>query len=111
MDEKPYLILGEGREPLPMRPGDIAQTDSEYVRNGTTSIVCFVQPHSERILHAVESTRMAVDWAEKIKYLVNEIEPDARKIGLVMDNLNTHSIHSLYKAFPPEKARRIARRL
>jgi len=111
MDEKPYQILGERREPLPMRPGDIAKTDSEYVRNGTVSIFCFVQPHSGRILHAVEPTRTAVDWAEKIKYFADEVEPNAKKIILVMDNLNTHSIASLYKAFPPEEARRIARRL
>ena len=111
MDEKPYQILGDSREPLPMRPGDITKTDSEYVRNGTVSIFCFIQPHSGRILHAVEPTRTAVDWAEKIKYLVDEIEPNAKKIILVMDNLNTHSISSLYKAFPPEEARRIARKL
>lgn len=111
MDEKPYQILGESREPLPMRPGDIAKTDSEYVRNGTVSIFCFIQPHTGRIVHAVEPTRTAVDWAEKIKYLVDEIEPNAKKIILVMDNLNTHSTASLYKAFPPEEARRIAKKL
>lgn len=111
MDEKPYQILGESREPLPMRPGDVTKTDSEYVRNGTVSIFCFIQPHSGRIIHAVEPTRTAVDWAEKIRFLVDEIEPNARKIILVMDNLNTHCIGSLYKAFPPEEARRIARKL
>ena len=111
MDEKPYQILGETRQPLPMRPGDIAKTDSEYVRNGTVSIFCFIQPHTGKILHAVEPTRTAVDWAEKVKYLVDEVEPDAEKIILVMDNLNTHSIASLYKAFPPEEARRIAQKL
>lgn len=111
MDEKPYQILGEAREPLPMRPGDVAKIDSEYVRNGTVSIFCFIQPHTGKILHSVEPTRTAVDWAEKIKYLVDEIEPNARKIILVMDNLNTHNISSLYKAFPPEEARRIARKL
>lgn len=111
MDEKPYQILGDAREPLPMRPGDIAKIDSEYVRNGTVSIFCFIQPHTGRIIHSVEETRTAVDWAEKVRYLADEIEPDAEKIVLVMDNLNTHSIASLYKAFPPEEARRIARRL
>ena len=111
MDEKPYQILGEAREPLPMRPGDLSKTDSEYVRNGTVSIFCFVQPHTGKILHSVEPTRTAVDWAEKIKYLVDEIEPGAEKIILVMDNLNTHNISSLYKAFPPEEARRIAKKL
>lgn len=111
MDEKPYQLLDESRNPLPMRQGDIAKIDSEYVRNGTVSIFCFIQPHTGRIVHAVEQTRTAVDWAEKIKFLVDEIEPNARKIVLVMDNLNTHSIASLYKAFPPEEARRIARKL
>ena len=111
MDEKPYQILGEAREPLPMRPGNLAKVDSEYVRNGTVSIFCFIQPHTGKILHSVEPTRTAVDWAEKIKYLVDEVEPDAEKIILVMDNLNTHNISSLYKAFPPEEARRIAKKL
>ena len=111
MDEKPYQILGEAREPLPMRPGDLAKVDSEYVRNGTVSIFCFIQPHTGKILHSVEPTRTAVDWAEKIKYLVDEVEPDAEKIILVMDNLNTHNISSLYKAFRPEEARRIAKKL
>ena len=111
MDEKPYQILGEAREPLPMRPGDLAKVDSEYVRNGTVSIFCFIQPHTGKLLHSVEPTRTAVDWAEKIKYLVDEVEPAAEKIILVMDNLNTHNISSLYKAFRPEEARRIAKKL
>lgn len=111
MDEKPFQLLGEGREPLPLRPGDIAKYDSDYKRNGTASIFCFIQPHTGRIEHAVEPTRTAVDWAEKIRFLVDEIEPKAEKIVLVMDNLNTHNTASLYKAFPPEEARRIARKL
>ena len=111
MDEKPYQILGESREPLPMKPGDITKVDSEYVRNGTVSIFCFIQPHTGKITHFVEPTRTAVDWAEKIRYLVDVLEPNAKKIVLVMDNLNTHTIASLYKAFPPEEARRIARKL
>ncbi len=111
MDEKPYQILGEAREPLPMRPGDIAKIDSEYKRNGTVSVFCFIQPHTGNIEHYVEETRTAVDWAEKIRLLVDVIAPDAEKITLVMDNLNTHSIASLYKAFPPDEARRIARKL
>lgn len=111
MDEKPYQLLGESREPIPMRPGDIAKTDSEYVRNGTASIFCFIQPHSGRIFHFTEPTRTAVDWAEKVRFLVDTVEPDADKVVLVMDNLNTHSVGSLYKAFPPAEARRIAKKL
>lgn len=111
MDEKPYQLLGDAREPLPMRPGDITKIDSDYIRNGTVSIFCFIQPHTGKIRHFVEPTRTAVDWAEKIRCLVDEIEPDAEKIILVMDNLNTHSIGSLYKAFSPAEARRIAKKL
>ena len=111
MDEKPFQLLGEAREPLPMRPGDITKFDSDYKRNGTVSIFCFIQPHTGRIVHAVEPTRTAVDWAEKIRFLVDTVAPEAEKITLVMDNLNTHSIASLYKAFPPAEARRIARKL
>lgn len=59
----------------------------------------------------MEPTRAAVDWAEKIRFLVDEVEPEAEKIVLVMDNLNTHNIALLYKAFTPEEARRIAREL
>ena len=111
MDEKPYQLLDESRQPLPMRPGDTEKIDYEYVRHGTVSVFCFIQPHTGRIEHFVEPTRTAVDWAEKIKILVDALEPDAEKIILVMDNLNTHSIASLYKAFPPEEARRIAKKL
>lgn len=111
MDEKPYQLLDESRQPLPMRPGDTKKIDCEYVRHGTVSVFCFIQPHSGRIEHFVEPTRTAIDWAEKIKILVDELEPDAEKIILVMDNLNTHSTASLYKAFPPEEARRIAKKL
>lgn len=111
MDEKPYQLLDDSRKPIPMRPGDIAKVDSEYVRHGTVSIFCFIQPHRGTIVHYVEQTRTAVDWAEKIRMLVDEIEPNAKKIVLVMDNLNTHCIGSLYKAFPPDEARRIARKL
>lgn len=111
MDEKPYQLLDHSRNPLPMRPGDITKIDSEYVRNGTVSVFCFIQPHTGRIEHSVEETRTAVDWAEKIKYLVDKIEPDAEKIILIMDNLNTHKPGSLYKAFPPDEARRILNRI
>ena len=111
MDEKPFQLLDESRNPLPMRPGDITKIDDEYIRNGTASVFCFIQPHTGRIIHSVEPTRTAVDWAEKVKYLVDEVNPDAKKIVLVMDNLNTHNTASLYKAFPPEEARRIAKKL
>ena len=111
MDEKPYQLLGDARKPLPMRPGDNQKTDSEYVRNGTCSIFAFVEPLGGRHHVSVHEHRTAIDWAMGIKYLSDEMFPDAKKIILVMDNLNTHKAASLYKAFPPSEARRIIKRL
>ena len=111
MDEKPYQLLGEVREPLPMRSGDIQKIDSEYTRNGTVSIFVFVEPLGGVRHVSVREHRTAIDWAEEIKYLVDVSYPDSEKIVLVMDNLNTHALSSLYKAFPASEARRIARKL
>ncbi len=111
MDEKPYQLLGESREPLPMRPGDDLKVDSEYVRNGTCSIFAFVEPLGGTHHVNVREHRTALDWAEEIKYLADEMFPDAEKIILVMDNLNTHKPASLYKRYPAEEARRIIKRL
>jgi hypothetical protein len=111
MDEKPYQLLGNAREPLPMRPGNDKKTDSEYIRNGTCSIFAFVEPLGGTHHISVREHRTAVDWALEIKYLSDEMYPDVEKIILVMDNLNTHKPASLYKAFPPAEARRIIKRL
>lgn len=95
-----------------MRPGDNKKVDSEYVRKGTCSIFAFVEALGGRHHTSVrEHHRTAVDWAEEIKYMVDEMYPKAEKIILVMDNLNTHKPSSLYKAFKPEEARRIIKKL
>lgn len=111
MDEKPYQLLGETREPLPIRPGDTRKTDCEYVRNGTCSIFVFVEPLGGIRHVSVREHRTALDWAAEIKYLVDVCYPDHDRIILVMDNLNTHALSSLYKAFPAPEARRIAKKL
>lgn len=111
MDEKTYQLLGESREPLPMIPGSDRKIDSEYVRNGTVSIFAFVEPLGGVHHVSVQEHRTAVDWAEEIKYLVDVMYPDAKKIILVMDNLNTHKPSSLYKRYSPEEARRIIKKL
>ncbi len=111
MDEKPYQLLGEVREPLPMRPGDTGKTDCEYVRNGTCSIFTFVEPLGGVRHVSAREHRTAIDWAEEIRYLVDVSYADRDKIILVMDNLNTHAVSSLYKAFPAKEARRIAKKL
>ena len=111
MDEKPYQLLGEARGALPMRPGDLQKIDSEYKRNGTASIFVFIEPLGGIRHVSVREHRTAKDWAEEIRYLTDVTYPDKEKIILVMDNLNTHAIASLYKAFPAAEARRIARKL
>ena len=111
MDEKPYQLLGEARDSWAMRPGDDKKVDSEYVRNGTCSIFAFVEPLGGRHCTSVREHRTAIDWAEEIKYLVDEMYPSVQKIILVMDNLNTHKPASLYKAFHPAEARRIIKKL
>lgn len=111
MDEKPYQLLGESREPLPAKPGVVAREDSEYIRNGTCSIFIFTEPLAG-IRHAeVSRQRTRIDWARNVETLLEEYYPDAEKVVLVMDNLNTHAISSLYEAFPAEKALKMAQRL
>ena len=111
MDEKPLQLLGEVREPLPMKPGETAIIDSEYIRNGTCSIFAFIEPLAGKHHVSVREHRTATDWAEEIKYLCDVMYPDADKIILVMDNLNTHKVASLYKKYRPEEAFRLRRRL
>ena len=111
MDEKPYQLLGETRIPIPMVPGKPERRDGEYVRNGTCSIFIFTEPLAGWRHVAVCERRTRIDWANQIRELLEIHYPDTPKIRLVMDNLNTHSISSLYEAFEPEVARRLARRL
>lgn len=111
MDEKPYQLLGEARDSWGMRPGDNKKVDSEYVRNGTCSIFAFVEALAGKHHVSVREHRTAIDWAEEIKYLVDIMYPDKKKIIIVMDNLNIHKASSLYKAFPAEEARRIIKKL
>ena len=111
MDEKPLQLLGEVREPLPMKPGETAIIDSEYIRNGTCSIFAFIEPLAGKHHVSVREHRTATDWAEEIKYLCDVMYPDTDKIILVMDNLNTHKVASLYKKYRPEEAFRLRKRL
>jgi len=111
MDEKPYQLLGECREPIPMKPGDVKRYDSEYIRNGACSIFIFTEPLKGWRNASVSGRRTKKDWARHIAELLEVHYPNAPKICLVMDNLNTHTIASLYEAFPPEEAFRLAERL
>lgn len=111
MDEKPYQLLGEKIEPLSVRPGDKQKIDSEYVRNGTSSIFLFTEVLAGYRHASVREHRTRQDWAEEVKYLLTEIYPKHERIILVMDNLNTHTKASLYQTFPPEEAFELSKRL
>ena len=111
MDEKPYQLLGQVREPVPIKPGQPLREDCEYVRNGTCSIFLFTEPLRGWCHVDAQEHRTRTDWAEQIRQLLEIYYPDAPKIRLVMDNLNTHAIASLYQTFPAEKARQLAKRL
>ena len=111
MDEKPYQKLNNVRDPFPGRPGSIEKVDSEYKREGTCSIFIYTEPLAGwRHTEALER-RTKIDWARMIKWVLDGQYPDAEKVVLVQDNLNTHTISSLYEAFPPEEAFRLAQRL
>ena len=111
MDECPKQLIGEIRTPLPSEPGQAERFDTEYVRNGTCDIFMFTAPLLGWRRAEVTEHRTRLDWAAQTKKLVDEDFPEAEKIVVVMDNLNTHSIASLYEAFEPEEARRIRDRL
>jgi hypothetical protein len=111
MDETSKQLVGETRTSIPARPGQPRRLDYEYERRGTADVFMFTEPLSNWRSVEVTATRTRVDWALQIKNLVDVDYPSATTIRLVMDNLNTHSLASLYEAFPPEEARRIAAKL
>ena len=111
MDEQPVQLIGETRNPIPAEPGHPARVDYEYKRNGAANVFLFVEPLGGQRTANIRERKTAVDWAHEIKELLDEGYPEADRVRLVMDNLNTHKIASLYEAFSPEKARRLARRL
>jgi len=111
MDESSKQLIGEVHEPIPCKPGQPKRMDDEYVRNGVVEIFMEVEPLAGRRHVAVTERRTRKDWAQQIQQMLDERYPDAVKVRLVMDNLNTHNIASLYETFEPEEARRLAERL
>ena len=109
MDEKPLQLLAEARQGRRKKNGALIQ-DSEYVRRGTCSIFLFTEPlagyrHAKALEH-----RTRTDWAKQMKWLADEVYPEAERIIMVCDNLNTHDKSSFYEAFPPAEALRFAKR-
>jgi DDE superfamily endonuclease len=111
MDEKPYQLLGQARDPIPAAPGQDRKEDSEYVRCGTCSIFVWAEPMAGRRRVVARRQRTRIDWAHEVDQLLTIDYPDAERVLLVMDNLNTHTLGSLYEAFEPAKARALAERL
>lgn len=111
LDECSKQLIGEVREPLPPQPGRVAKYDSEYVRLGTANVFMAVEPLAGRRTVHVTERRTRVDWAFFVQMLLTMVYPRAKKVVLVMDNLNTHGIASLYEAFAPDVALALANRL
>ena len=111
MDEKPYQLLSLSCPSISIKPGAPEREDYQYIRTGTCSIFIFTEPLAGWRYAEAFPQRTKKDWAQRIKWLLNEQYPEAEKVILVMDNLNTHTISSLYETFHPEQAFRLAQRL
>lgn len=111
LDETNRQMIEETRKAIPVRPGQVRRTDYEYRRNGVVNLFMMFEPLKALRHVKVTSRRTRKDWAECVRDLVDVHYPEAEKIVLVEDNLNTHSIGSLYEAFPPEEARRLTEKL
>ena len=111
LDEAAKQLLADVREPLPMRPSQPERIDGEYTREGTAAIFLLCEPLAGQRHVFVRAPRKRVDFAAVIQTLCDELYPAAEKIVLVLDQLNTHGVASLYAAFPPTEARRLAERL
>jgi transposase len=111
MDEVSKQLLRDTRTPVPMKSGRVERRDYEYERGGVVNVFMFCEPLQGRRWVDVTEQRTKVDWAHQIKELVEERYPEAQRIVLVMDNLNTHTPASLYDAFDPAEAKRLADRL
>jgi len=111
MDESCKQMVGEVCEPIPCQPGQPERVDHEYIRNGVAEIFMEVEPLTGKRHVTVTEHRTRKDWASLIKQMLDERYPEAIKVRLVMDNLNTHNIASLYEAFEAKEARRLVARL
>ena len=110
LDEASKQLVGEVVQPIPARPGQPERFDYEYVRNGTANLFMISEPLAGWRHVMVTERRTAKDFAEVLRWLAEDVYPEAEQIVLVMDNLNTHKLASLYEAFEPERARRLAER-
>ena len=111
LDETSKQLIGETRIPVTASPGQPARYDYEYKRNGVANLFMIFEPLIGKRRVKVTERRTKIDWAYCVREMVDQIYPDAEQIVLVMDNLNTHNKSSLYEAFEPAEAKRIADKL
>jgi len=106
----PRQLLAEKHDSLPIQSGQLLKQDYEYERKGTTNLFMLFEPLAGKRYFQTSARRTAVDWAQIMKTLSDELYPEAEMIALVMDNLNTHKLASFYEAFESEEAHRLSRR-
>jgi len=111
MDEQPVQLIKETRAPIQAKAGSSEKFDYEYERNGVANIFMFTEPLVGVRHVSIRERKTGIDWAEEIKELLDIHYPEADVVRLVCDNLSTHKIGSLYEAFAPEEAHRLAKRL
>jgi hypothetical protein len=111
MDEQPLQLIKETKIPIPVSPGNLQKYDYEYERNGTTNAFMFTAPLNCWRKVNIRERKTAIDWAHEMKELLEKDFPEAKKVRLICDNLNTHKAASFYEAFDPEEARKLINRL
>ena len=111
VDERPVQLIGDVREEIPVDVGRVKRIDSEYKRNGSCNIFACFEPHQGWRYMSVTERRTKKDFAYFIQELVDIYYPEAERIRIVVDNLNTHTSASLYEAFEPSEARRISQKI
>jgi len=110
MDEMPKQLLSDIRDPLPVRPGQTAREDYEYQREGVADFFMLFEPLVGKRHIEITEQRRREEWAEVMRKVSDELYPDAEKIVVVMDNLNTHTPAAFYLVFEPSEARRLVER-
>jgi hypothetical protein len=110
MDEMPKQLLAQTREPLPPEPGQPLREDYEYQRNGVADLFMLFEPLQGKRFVQVTAKRRRLEWATVMQHLADELYPEAEKIIVVLDNLNTHTPAAFYQTFAPAEARRLVER-
>jgi transposase len=110
MDEMPKQLLSQTREPIACQPGQPARQDYEYKRNGVADLFMLFEPLQGKRFVEVTERRRRIEWATVMKQMADELYPEAEKIVVILDNLNTHTPSAFYETFEPQEARRLVER-